>query len=91
MNHFRISDHQKVGSVKLEKNYNKKKDLINMNANCCWKYFTQGITEVKSLKGLRLLMQMHRDNEGMENYNSNLNHRCLSHARNFSSSKNTIV
>lgn len=60
-----------------------------MNANSFWKSFSQGITEVKSLKGLRILMQMHRDNEGMQNYNSNLIH--LFHARNFSSSKTTIV
>lgn len=62
-----------------------------MNSNSFWKSFSQGITEVKSLKGLKILMQMHRDNEGVQNYNSNLIHNCLFHASNFSSSKTTIV
>lgn len=52
-----------------------------MNAISFRKSFSQGITEAKSLKGLKTLMQMHIDNEGIQNYNSNLIHNCLFHKR----------
>lgn len=47
-----------------------------MNAISFWKSFTQGINEAKSL-GLKILMQMHIDNEGIQNYNSHLVHKWL--------------
>lgn len=47
-----------------------------MNAISFWKSFSQGINEAKSL-GLKILMQMHIDNEGIQNYNSHLIHKCL--------------
>lgn len=72
MNQVRISDHQKVVSVKLKKKNIERKSLSTGMQIAFWKAFSEGVTEVKSLKGLRLLMQMHRDNEGMQNYNSNL-------------------